>query len=87
MPHPAKKKKMESQRKNLDEWIRRMLRIDDAFMVILSTSESIKSGHSRDYRAEESAMVEIAKELVADYPHLLRFLEMWENNELEIMLK
>lgn len=86
MPHPAKKKKLDYQRKNLDEWIRKMLKIDDAFQVILSNSESIKSGHSRDYSAEESKTIEIAKVLVADYQHLLKFLQMWENNELKLVL-
>ncbi len=85
MPHPAKKKRIESQRKNLDEWIRRMLKIDDAFKVILSTSDP-KSRNSPDYSAEMSEIIETAKVLVADYPHLLKFLQMWENNELEIIL-
>lgn len=74
-------------RKSIDNHVKGSVAIENAFIVILNNAYSIKAGTGSRYSPDGSLVIEKAKEVAKDFPHLYEFLELWGQNKLDVVVK
>jgi hypothetical protein len=84
MSNPKLRQKCEAQRKESEKYYKNLLEIDDACMVILENSESIRDTGFSSYSPNGSMIIEGAKESVKSFYFLHKFLDMWEKNQIKL---
>lgn len=61
--------------------------IENAFIVILENSHSIKNDMGSSYSPEGKIIINKAMEKAKDCPHLYTFLRMWDEDKLQVIVR
>jgi hypothetical protein len=84
MSNPKLRQKCEAQRKESEEHFTNLLLLNNAFMIILGNAQSIKDGNGSTFAPEEAIIIEEIKEKLDKFSHILKFLDIWEKNQLKV---
>lgn len=85
--NPKLRQKCEAQRKESEKRFKNFITLDTAFMVILHNSYSIKNKEGSSFSPDEAMIIKRAKKIVEGHPYLYEFLNLWEKNQLNVVIQ